>query len=92
MANLAEWLAADGSTPSRGAERDEAAQAVQVALAGLPPDYRRAVRMRYFEGRTVDETAQLMRRSPGAIRGLIDRAKEKLRAAIGRASQYLSSR
>ena len=79
-------------TPGRSIARREAVRAVQVVIAGLPDDYQQAIRLRYFEGKSLAETAAAMDRSPGAVRGLIDRAKEKMRAALGRASLYLSTK
>jgi RNA polymerase sigma-70 factor (ECF subfamily) len=87
LAHLAERLSCSG-TPSQSVARREAVQAVQVAIATLPDDYQQAVRLRYFDGKSVEQAADAMGRSPGAIRGMIDRAKEKLRAAIGRLSVY----
>ncbi len=76
-ADLAELLWGSVSTPSQSVARHEAVQAVQVAIAGLPDDYREAISLRYLCGKTIEETASLMARSPGAVRGLIDRAKER---------------
>jgi RNA polymerase sigma-70 factor (ECF subfamily) len=87
LAHLAERLACSG-TPSQSVARREAVQAVQVAIASLPEDYQQAVRLRYFDGKSVEQAADAMGRTPGAIRGMIDRAKGKLRAAIGRLSVY----
>ncbi|MHB9048252.1 MAG: sigma-70 family RNA polymerase sigma factor [Pirellulales bacterium] len=90
--DLDKWLSASGSTPSRHMARGEVVQAVQVAVAGLAEDYREVIRWRYLEGKSVEETAAIMGRSPGAVRGLADRAKEKIREALGRSSGYLGSR
>jgi RNA polymerase sigma-70 factor (ECF subfamily) len=90
IVDLIDILAADSKTPSRSVARDEAVKAIQVAVASLPEDYRQAVRLRYLEGMRLSEVATAMRRSPGAIRGLLDRAKQQLRDALGRASDYLS--
>ena len=79
-------------TPSKSLARREAIQAIQIALAGLNEEYRRAVQLRYFEGRSLEETANLMGRTTGAVRGLLDRAKKKMREAMGRASLYLSKK
>ena len=38
--------------------------------------------------RTLEETAAVMNRSPRAVQGLLDRAKKKMRDAIGRLSLY----
>jgi RNA polymerase sigma-70 factor (ECF subfamily) len=89
VTNLADRLSQPAPTPSQSVARREVVQAVQIAMANLPEDYQRAVRLRYFDGKSVEQAAEAMGRSPGAVRGLIDRAKGKLRAAIGRLSVYL---
>ena len=85
-------LAGIEATPLRNASRDEAVRLMYVALADLPSDYRNAIRLRYLEGRPTEEVADLLGRTPDAIRGVIKRAKDRLREALGRASGYLSSR
>jgi RNA polymerase sigma-70 factor (ECF subfamily) len=92
IGSLAEMLSAGRSTPSHTLARKEAVRAAQVAIAGLPEDYREAVRLRFLEGQSVDAVAAAMHRSPGAVRGLIDRAKRAMRETLGRASRYFSSR
>jgi len=92
MADLAEVLSAGSHTPSQSMARREAIQAVQVAIAGLPEDYQQAVHLRYLEGKSLDDVADTMQRSPAAIRGLLGRARKKMRAALGRSSLYLSGR
>jgi RNA polymerase sigma-70 factor (ECF subfamily) len=92
VVELVDLLSAREHSPSRSIARREAVRAVQVALAGLPEDYQRALRLRYFEGKSLEETARIMMRTTGAVRGLLDRAKEKLLAALGRASLYLSQK
>lgn len=87
---LVERIAGNGDTPSRGAARGEAVRNVQAALAALPDDYRQAVQLRYLQGLSLEETAQLMNRSPDAIRGLCHRAKKKLCELLGRPSFYFS--
>lgn len=86
--------AACGASPTASAllAREEAACAVQVAVAALPTDQREAICLRYFEGRSLDETAARMQRTTGAVRGLVDRAKQALREALDRASLYLSGK
>ena len=64
--------------------RREAVHAVQVAVASLPEDYREVIRLRYFEGKTLSDTAAAMARSPDAVRALTDRAKKQMRDALGR--------
>ena len=72
--------------------REEALQALQVALAALPDDQRAAVRLRFLEGKSLEETATALDRTPDAIRGLVHRGKEQLLAAMGRASKWLKSK
>lgn len=90
MAPLVERAAGRGDTPSRGAARGEAVRNVHAALAALPDDYRQAVQLRYLQGLSLEETAQLMDRSPDAVRGLCHRAKKKLCELLGRPSLYFS--
>jgi RNA polymerase sigma-70 factor (ECF subfamily) len=78
--------------PSRIAANEEAVRAVQVAVALLEDDQRDVIRARYLEGLSVKEIAAKAGRTQGAVRGLIHRAKENLRAALGRSSRWLSSR
>jgi RNA polymerase sigma-70 factor (ECF subfamily) len=92
VADLVEMLSAGDCTASQLVAGREAVRAVQVAMAGLSDDYRQAIRLRYLEGKSLAETAELMDRTPGAVRGLLDRAKDKMREALGRASLYLSTK
>jgi RNA polymerase sigma-70 factor, ECF subfamily len=92
VADLVEVLFADGRTASQSVAGHEAVRAVQVAIAGLSDDYRQAIRLRYLEGKSLAETAEVMDRTPGAVRGLLDRAKGKMREALGRASLYFSTK
>jgi RNA polymerase sigma-70 factor (ECF subfamily) len=87
---LLDVLIGPDHTPSRSAARREGMQAIRAALIGLPEEYRRAIELRYFDGYSVEETAILMGRTTGAVRGLVDRARRQLREALGRASHYLS--
>ena len=68
--------------------RHEAIEAVHEAIDALPEEYRQAVRLRFLEGKSLEEIAELMGRSPRAVQGLVDRAKEKMRATLGRLSVY----
>jgi RNA polymerase sigma-70 factor (ECF subfamily) len=89
---LLDWLAGDETPPSRAAARDEALQALQIALAGLEHDQREAIRMRLLEGMSLEDVAAALGKTPDAVRGLVHRGKQKLRDAMGRASQWLSAR
>ena len=88
MTDLVELLSAGSRTPSRSAARHEAVAAVQQTVDSLPDDYREAVQLRLLMGKSLEETAAIMNRSPRAVQGLVDRAKKKMRAALGRLSLY----
>ena len=86
VAQLVELLSAGSHTPSRSVAGHEAVKAVQDAIQDLPEDYRQAVQLRLLDGRTLDETAAALDRTPRAVQGLVDRAKKRLRASLSRLS------
>ena len=88
VTDLVEMLSAGSHSPSRSAARHEAVAAVQQAIDALPEDYRQAVDLRLLAGKSLTETATIMHRSPRAVQGLVDRAKKKMRAALGCLSLY----
>jgi len=92
MVDLVELLSDHRPSPSKQVAAGEAVRAVQVGVAALPDDQRHAVVLRYFHGLSVDETAAEMRRTPGAVRGLVDRAKQSLRRALGNSSRWFSGK
>ncbi|MEX0777359.1 MAG: RNA polymerase sigma factor [Phycisphaeraceae bacterium] len=80
-----------GDPPHRRATRREAHAALHVAMAALKEDTRKAITMRYLEHQPVPSIAQTLRRTDRAIHQLCNRGLRQLEAALGRASQYLSS-
>jgi RNA polymerase sigma-70 factor (ECF subfamily) len=78
-ARLAGWLAAEQSSPSARAAREEELLALAQALARLPDDQRLAVEMKHLEGATVAEIAAVLRRSETAVGGLLRRGLARLR-------------
>ena len=89
--DLLRQVAGNVDTPSMEAARGEALGALSVALAELPADYREVIRLRFLEGRSIEETSQTMDRTPAAVRALADRAKKQLRETMGRLSRYMSA-
>jgi RNA polymerase sigma-70 factor (ECF subfamily) len=79
---LADWLAADQTSPSERADRNERYERLAVALTELPDDQRRAVEMRYLQGMKVGEIAATFGRSEGAVSLLLHRAVSKLRLEL----------
>lgn len=75
-------------TPGSAAARIEAVAALNSALDELPSDERRAMRLHVLDGKSLDETAIALNRSPGAVRGLIHRAKRRLRDWMHSSSRW----
>ena len=92
LVDLVDRLPGDAPTASGLMAKDEAILAIQVAIASLPEEQREAVRLHVLEGNSLEETAAEMGRTTGAIRGLVQRAKQQLAEAMGRASAWLSTR
>jgi RNA polymerase sigma-70 factor (ECF subfamily) len=90
--SLSELARDTADTPARVAAGREAAQAIGTEMSELPSEQRQAIRLRFIEGKSLEETAAAMSRTPGAIRGLVHRAKAALRAALGRSSRWLTRR
>lgn len=82
-------LADEAHTPRRAAANQEAAGALHIAMAGLPLEQYHAVRHRFFDGKSLTETAEAMGTSTDAVRGLLARAKQKLRLALRRSSRWM---
>jgi RNA polymerase sigma-70 factor (ECF subfamily) len=76
---LEAWLAAEQSSPSEQAIRQEQLLDLAQALAGLPPDQRRALELRYLKGCTVAEVASQMDRTKEAVAKLLLRGLARLR-------------
>ena len=69
-------------SPSTAVMRVERVQAVAAALSRLPADQQRAIRLRYLDGRGLDEIAALMGKSRVAVAGHLRRGLVALRASV----------
>jgi len=88
-AQLVDLLADDcGESPSKDVVRGEMACAVLESVAELPQDQRQAIEMRYLEQRSLESTAEAMTKTNGATRGLLHRAKQSMRSALGTSSRW----
>lgn len=79
---LADWLAADHTSPSERAARNEQFERLAGALTELPDAQRVAVELRYLQKRKLTEIARLMGRSEGAVSQLLHRAVTALRGVL----------
>jgi RNA polymerase sigma-70 factor (ECF subfamily) len=76
------WLAADQSSPSQHALREEQLLRMAQALADLPDTQRRAVELHHLQGCTLDDIARNLGRSKPAVAGLLHRGLKKLRERL----------
>lgn len=88
---LVELLGVTSTTPSRQAAKGEMARYLDLALATLPAEYERVIRLYDLEGKEIAEVAQKLGRSEGAVYMLRARAHERLRDAMGPGSKFFSS-
>ncbi|KOV90737.1 RNA polymerase sigma24 factor [Streptomyces sp. NRRL WC-3723] len=70
----------DAAAPARDAELR---MALLDGLARMSAKDRAVLVLRYWEDRSVEETAQVLQLSPGAVRARSMRALERLRALLG---------
>jgi RNA polymerase sigma-70 factor (ECF subfamily) len=79
---LEAWLAAEQSSPSRLAEHNERLARLAEELEGLPEAQRDAVVLHHLQGKTLDEVAGFLGRTPAAVAGLIKRGLRQLRERL----------
>ena len=75
---LQAWLAADQSSPSEHARRQEQALLLSAALVKLPEEQREALMLRHFQGQSLAQIAEHLGRSHGAVAGLLKRGLQQL--------------
>ncbi len=74
-----DWLAADHSTPSECAGRNERLARLTAVLQTLPDDQRRAVELHHLAGRPLAEVAAEMGKTVQSVVGLLFRGMRRLR-------------
>jgi RNA polymerase sigma-70 factor (ECF subfamily) len=84
-AQLAGWLAADPSAPSRRLDRDEQAVRLAEALNQLPDAQREALVLQHWHGLTLAQIGERLDRAPVAVAGLLKRGLRRLRELLGEA-------
>ncbi len=75
---------AEATPPEERVFRSEREKLVREAVEKLPHEMREAVELVYFEGLSYEETARIMKKTKKQIDNALYRAKEKLRAIIGK--------
>jgi RNA polymerase sigma-70 factor (ECF subfamily) len=75
-------LSADQTSPSQNVMRQERAEQLADAMAGLLEDERTALTMMYVHASKVDEIAEYLGRTSVAVAGLLRRGKKKLRQTM----------
>jgi RNA polymerase sigma-70 factor, ECF subfamily len=76
------WLAAEITSPSLRAERNEDLARLAKAIEALPDAQREAVTLHHLLRWSLDQVAGHMGRSPTAVAGLIKRGLRQLRADL----------
>ena len=79
-----EGTLSDGVTLEEMILLDERKQRLNQALKQLPKDMQLAVHLVYFEDLTYDDAARVMKKNRKQVANLLYRAKEKLRAILGK--------
>lgn len=88
---LLHCLGVASTTPSQFAAVGEREQRLNLILDTLPADYATAIRLYDLGGLPIDQVAERMGRSTGAVHMLRARAHDRLREAMGAESKWFSS-
>lgn len=81
-ARLEAVLAADQTSPSLAASRNEGLLRLAAAVEALPDGQREAVTLYHLQQWPLDRVAEHMDRTPAAVAGLIKRALKQIRTAL----------
>jgi RNA polymerase sigma-70 factor (ECF subfamily) len=81
-ARLETYLAADQTSPSMQAGRNEHLVRLAAALETLPAEQREAIELHYWHGWTLAAIGEHQQRSVGSVAGLVHRGLAKLRDVL----------
>jgi RNA polymerase sigma factor (sigma-70 family) len=77
--------------PGREADREELRQLLDEEVQRLPEKFRLPLLLCYLQGKTREEAARQLGRSPGAVKGMLERGRELLRSRLARRGVTLSA-
>jgi RNA polymerase sigma-70 factor (ECF subfamily) len=80
--NLGGWLAADQTSPSHAAQRNEELLRLANALADLPEPQREVVILKHCRGQTLQQIADSLGRTVPSVASLLRRGLEALRSRL----------
>lgn len=83
-------LASGGSSPSQHVAREEIRLAIEQAIERLPDAYRKVVQMYDIRGQGIDDVANALSRSVGAVYMLRARAHHRLHGILGATTNFFS--
>ena len=89
-AALVEVMGFTLTTPSVQAAKGEMVTELDRALAKLPPDYEKVLRLYDLQGKDVEAVASDLGKSQGAVYMIRARAQERLAEVIGNESRFFS--
>lgn len=81
LESIPETIVESSEDPLLGVIATEEAKAARLALDALPEDERSVIELHYLKGLSVHQIELQLGKSNGAVRGLIQRAKERLRVS-----------
>lgn len=79
---LDEEIPAEGADPADSAENNISAAQVRAALSALSPDQRQVILLKFFEGCSNEEVAEVLAKPVGAVKSLQHRALAALHRAL----------
>ncbi len=85
---VGDWIAA-GENVLHRLLRDEEARGVESAVSKLPPDQRIVVVLRYTEGRSYEEIAEILNCSRGTVASRLNRAHKALARRLSKGRKYV---
>ena len=88
--SLQDWLSNDTEHPEDDFDRNVASGKMRVAIAALPEVFREIVVLRYFDGLSYQQIANILDCPAGTVMSRLSRARTELRAALDEKSKQLT--